>query len=282
MTNLADWYYQQADQFDLLTKEEEIELSKIIKGDSVKKRDEAREHMIKANLKLVIKIANNYKTYGLELEDLISEGNIGLCIAVDKYDADKGTKFSTYAGYWIRQKIMRALSEKSRCIRFPVHLTQDFSKILKFVEKFKANNKDREPSIKQIAVATKVKEAKVKTVLHAYENVQASVSLDSPLNKDELGEASVGDKIEDILAMNPFKGTEAINNSDIIFKFLKKLDERERHIICHRFGLDGSDVETLEKIGEAHRITRERVRQLEKAALEKLRVMFKKQFATHS
>jgi len=280
---VLDWYYEIANEHPLLSIEEERGLAKEIKKGSVKSRNLARERLIKSNLKLVIKIASSYKNYGMEVEDLISEGNIGLCVAVDKYELDKGTKFSTYAGYWIRQKIMRALSEKSRVIRFPVHLTQDFSKILKFIEKFKVDNKDATPTNKQITKATGIKEAKVEAVLHAYENVQANISLDSPLDKDgnDGSEATVGDKVEDTLATNPLQGAERVNNSDIILKFLKKLDDREQYIVSHRFGLLGCDVKTLEKIGEDYRITRERVRQLEAIALDKLKVMFRKQYDEH-
>jgi RNA polymerase primary sigma factor len=281
MENTLDWYYKQIDKTPLLTKEQEVELSNKIRKGSEKVREKARNEMIEANLKLVMKIVTPYKKYGLEPEDLISEGNIGLTIAASKYDPSKGTKFSTYAAYWIRQKIMRALSDKSRTIRIPVYLTQDFSKILKFVDKFKAKN-DSEPSTSEIAKGTGLTNHSVDKALFAYENAQASVSLDSPLSKDdETGEATVGDKIEDSLTVSPFQDTETANNSEVIFKFLNKLTKREKDIVSRRFGFGGEGSETLENIGESYKLTRERIRQIELEALKKLRVMIKKAYDSH-
>ena len=282
MENTLDWYYKQIDKTPLLTREQEVELSNKIREGSEKEREEARSQMIEANLKLVIKIVTSYKKYGLEAEDLISEGNIGLMKAVSKYDPSKGTKFSTYAAYWIRQKIMRALSDKSRTIRIPVYLTQDFSKILKFIEKFKGDNNDLEPSTSEIAKGTGLTNHSVDKALFAYDNAQASVSLDSPLGRDdETGEATVGDKIEDSLTVSPFQETETVNNSEVIYKFLNKLTQREKDIVSRRFGFGGGGSETLEKIGESHKLTRERIRQIELEAIKKLKVMIKKAYDSH-
>ena len=281
MENTLDWYYKQIDKTPLLTREEEVELSNKIRKGSKKAKQKAMEQMIEANLKLVIKIVTSYKKYGLEPEDLISEGNIGLTIAASKYDPSKGTKFSTYAAFWIRQKIMRALSDKSRTIRIPVYLTQDFSKILKFIDKFKSKN-DSEPSTSEIAKGTGLTNHSVDKALFAYENSQATVSLDSPLGKDdETGEATVGDKIEDELIVNPFQETETVNNSEVILKFLNKLTQREKDIVSRRFGFGGGGSETLDNIGESYKLTRERIRQIEVEAIKKLRVMITKAYDSH-
>lgn len=280
MENILDWYYSQANSTPLLTREQEVELANKIRNGSKKVSEVAKEQMIKANLRLVIKIVTSYKKYGLEAEDLISEGNIGLTIAASKYDPSKGTKFSTYAALWIRQKIMRALSEKSRTIRLPVYLTQDFSKIFKFVEDFKAEN-SREPSEEEISEATGLKIHAIRKAKFAFENAQARISLDAPLSKEEDSDATIGDKIEDDLSYSPFEETETTNNSEVIFKFLNKLSDREQDIVRRRFGLGGHDIETLDKIGESHKLTRERIRQIENVALVKLKTMLTKAYDSH-
>ena len=281
MDNVLDWYYAQVDETPLLTREQEVDLSHKIRNGSKKVKEEAREQMIKANLKLVIKIVSSYKKYGLEAEDLISEGNIGLTIAASKYDSSKGTKFSTYAGFWIRQKIMRALSEKSRTIRLPVYLTQDFSKILKFKEKYQSEF-DSDPTTEEIAKGTGLTKHSVEKALFAYDSAQASVSLDTPLDKDSEGDAAtIGDKIEDNSSFNPMQETEAVNNSEVILKFLNKLTQRERDIIARRFGLGGGGSETLDNIGDSYKLTRERIRQIEYDALKKLKVMINKAYDNH-
>jgi len=281
MDNVLDWYYAQVDETPLLTREQEVDLSHKIRNGSKKVKEEAREQMIKANLKLVIKIVSSYKKYGLEAEDLISEGNIGLTIAASKYDSSKGTKFSTYAGFWIRQKIMRALSEKSRTIRLPVYLTQDFSKILKFKEAYQSEF-DSDPTTEEIAKGTGLTKHSVEKALFAYDSAQASVSLDTPLDKDSEGDAAtIGDKIEDNSSFNPMQETEAVNNSEVILKFLNKLTQRERDIIARRFGLGGGGSETLDNIGDSYKLTRERIRQIEYDALKKLKVMINKAYDNH-
>lgn len=281
MDNVLDWYYGKVDETPLLTREQEVDLSQKIRNGSKKVKEEAREQMIKANLKLVIKIVSSYKKYGLEPEDLISEGNIGLTIAASKYDSSKGTKFSTYAGFWIRQKIMRALSEKSRTIRLPVYLTQDFSKILKFKEKYQSEF-DSDPTTEEIAKGTGLTKHSVEKALFAYDTAQASVSLDTPLDKDSEGDAAtIGDKIEDSSSFNPMQEAETVNNSEVILKFLNKLTQRERDIISRRFGLGGGGSETLDNIGDSYKLTRERIRQIEYDALKKLKVMINKAYENH-
>lgn len=257
----------------MLTREEEVGLAKQIQGRDEDLSDRAREILIKSNLRLVVKIAKEYRKLGLEMSDLVSEGNIGLMRAVEKFDPSRGVRFSTYACYWIKQSIKRSLSNKSRTIRLPIHLTQLQYSISNFVKKFEIEN-GREPSDHEIASALdtpikKIKKTKSASLLNTF------TFLDAKLGDSE-DEEVVG-VVENHAAVNP--SLSAIKNSDE--EFLNKeiessLDERERHIIQRRFGLGGSERCTLENLGKKYGITRERIRQIEGEALKKLRKKLEK------
>ncbi|MAH51080.1 RNA polymerase subunit sigma [Candidatus Pacearchaeota archaeon] len=272
-----DIYYQEAGKVDLLTAKEEILLANQIEKGSKKKQEAAREHLIRANLRLVIKIANGYSNYGLDILDLINEGNIGLMKAVGKFRGDRGVRFSTYASLWIKQSIKRALSNKSKTIRIPCHLYQKRSTILKFIDQYNTKH-DRDPSPRRIAKELNIKPEKVEQIL---DYVYSYTSIDKQVGGEGEDSATFGEIIEDVLMKNPSQRTESINNIESLNKLLNKLTEREKYIIQHRFGLGLLDAETLEKIGKKYKLTRERIRQIETIAMGKLRTWMKKEMRTN-
>src|SRR3984885_141832 len=254
-------YLREIGQIPLLTPQEEIELAaRIKKGDR-----EARALMIKANLRLVVKIAHDYANLGLPLLDLISEGNIGLMKAVERFDPAKGGKLSTYAAWWIKQSIKRALANQSKTIRLPVHLVDKISKMRR-VSLQMSEELGREPTDDELAEevglsAGKISQLKTVSIRPA--------SLDAPISDDNSTELCeiVGD--ED--AQTPFELFRDKNMRDELSELLEVLDDRERKIIFKRFGLDGGKPKTLEEVGEKFGVTRERIRQLQNVALAKLR-----------
>ena len=270
--SIVDIYYDEAAKVDLLTGEEEKSLALQMRKGTKKKREEAREHLIRANLRLVIKISKSYYNYGLDVLDLVNEGNIGLMKAVDKFDVKKGAKFSTYACIWIKQTIRRALSNKSKTIRIPVHLYQNHSKILKWIDEYNIKH-DKEPTSRRIAKEFGLKPSKIEEIL-AYRYSYGS--MDAKLG-DEENSTTFGETIEDTLMKSPSQKAEKINNIKALNKLLNKLTLREKYIIQHRFGLGLLDAETLEKIGKKYKLTRERIRQIEAIAMDKLRIWMEKE-----
>jgi RNA polymerase primary sigma factor len=254
-------YLREISTVPLLTPEEEVKLAGRIKRGNKK----AREHMIRANLRLVVKIANDFSNYGLPLLDLISEGNIGLMKAVERFDPKKGGKLSTYASWWIKQSIKRALANQGKTIRLPVHLVDKISKIRR-VSAQMTEELGREPSDLEIAEEIGLTEAKVAHL----RNVSARpASLDAKLGPDE--DTSFGDLVGDERAEDPF---EALRDRDLreeVVDLLDQLDGRERQIISFRFGLDGGRERTLEEVGKKFGVTRERIRQIQNIALLKMR-----------
>lgn len=256
-------YLREIGQTDLLTPQQEIQLAaRIKKGDA-----EARAHMIRANLRLVVKIAHDYARYGLPLLDLISEGNIGLMKAVERFDPKKGGKLSTYAAWWIKQAIKRALANQSKTIRLPAHLVDKIAKMRRtehrLMEKF-----GRDPAPEEIARELGVESS----VIEHWQTVALKpTSLDAPISDKESGE--FGDIIGDERARNPFDEINDRQLKDEMEGLLDRLDRRERDILKYRYGLRGAKVETLEVVGRRFKITRERVRQIQNAAIEKLRLM---------
>jgi len=252
----------------LLTIEEEIKLAARIKrGDKA-----ARDHMIKANLRLVVKIAYDYRDMGLPLMDLISEGNLGLIKAVERFDPAKGGKLSTYAAWWIKQSMKRALANQSKTIRLPVHLVDKISRMRKVIalltEEF-----GREPSNDEIAYDMQMpvnKIALLKTV-----SVRPA-SLDAPVGEDN-DSATLGDLVGDESTMAPDDGLGEKNLRENLHAMVDSLEPREAEIIKLRFGLDGKDELTLEEVGKKFKVTRERIRQLEYLALGKIRRQLQKQ-----
>jgi len=254
-------YLQEIGQFPLLTPEQEVELAgKIKKGDGA-----ARERMINANLRLVVTIARDYANFGLPLLDLISEGNIGLTKAVERFDPTKGAKLSTYAMWWIKQALKRALANQSKTIRLPVHLVDKVAKVRR-VSLQMSDELGREPTDEElgeeIGIASE-KVARLKSV-----GIRPA-SLDAPIADNDSTEFS--EVIGDDEAQTPFELLRDKNLLGEVEGLLEVLDPRERKIISQRFGLDGGKPKTLEDVGKDFGITRERIRQLQNIALAKLR-----------
>jgi len=254
-------YLQEIGKVPLLTAEQEIELAAKIKNGS----KAARDHMISANLRLVVKIAHDYSNFGLPILDLISEGNIGLVKAVERFDPAKGGKLSTYAAWWIKQSIKRALANQSKTIRLPVHLVDKIAKMRKITAQL-ADELEREPTDDEIAYAM---EMPVNKVAHLKSVSVRPSSLDAPVGEGE--DTSFGELVGDENAPTPFENLHEKSLSMDIRSMIEHLDEREGEIIRLRFGLDGDRPLTLEEVGEKFQITRERVRQLQNIALHKMR-----------
>ncbi len=255
-------YLQEIGKTALLTIEEEVKLARRIrKGDKA-----ARDHMISANLRLVVKIAMDYKDFGLPLLDLISEGNIGLIKAVERFDPRKGGKLSTYAAWWIKQSIKRALANQSKTIRLPVHLVDKISKLRRTAMAL-TEELGREPTDEEIAIELQIPTAKV---AHLKSVSVRPASLDAPIGQD--GDSSTfGEMVGDENATSPFETLREKNRNSDLYSMISTLEPREAEIIKFRFGLDGYDELTLEEVGQKFRVTRERVRQLQNIALSKMR-----------
>jgi RNA polymerase primary sigma factor len=259
-------YLREVGQVKLLTPAEEIALAaRIKKGDK-----RAREHMINANQRLVVKIARDYEGIGLPLLDLISEGNIGLMKAVERFDPAKGGKLSTYASWWIKQSIKRALANQSKTIRLPVHLVDKISKMrrtaMKLQEVFA-----REPTDEELAEEMQTTPARVAAMRMA--SIRPT-SLDAPIGDDDSN--SYSEIVQDENAIDPYENLEDKTVNGMLEEMVTKLDSREATILRFRFGLDGGNEKTLEEVGEKFGVTRERVRQIQNIALRKLRKMIEK------
>ena len=259
-------YLREIGQVKLLSPEEEIELAaRIKKGDK-----KAREQMIKANLRLVVKIARDYEGIGLPLLDLISEGNIGLMKAVERFDPAKGGKLSTYGSWWIKQSIKRALANQSKTIRLPVHLVDKISKMrrlsMRLTEEF-----GREPTDEELAGELGITAARVTQMRQA---ALRPTSLDAPIGDDDSNLFS--DIVEDENAHSPYTNLEDKTVTDMLQDMVTHLAPREATILRYRFGLDGGTERTLEEVGARFNVTRERVRQIQNLALRKLRRMIEK------
>src|SRR6516164_4032086 len=254
-------YLQEISGTPLLTVQEEIGLAaRIKKGDQ-----KARAWMINANLRLVVKIAQDYSKLGLPLLDLISEGNIGLIKAVERFDPGKGGKLSTYSAWWIKQSIKRALANQSKTIRLPVHLVDKIWKMRR-VSLQMSEELGREPTDEEFAEEIGISSAKLSQLKRV--SIRPA-SLDAPIGDDDSTE--FGEIVGDEDARTPFELFRDKNMRDELSELLKVLDDREREIIFKRFGLDGGKPETLEEVGKKFGVTRERIRQLQNIALAKLR-----------
>lgn len=255
------FYLNEIAKTPLLTAEEEVALARrIMKGDAV-----AREHMIKANLRLVVRIARDYENFGLPILDLVSEGNIGLVKAVERFDPDKGGKLSTYAAWWIRQALKRALASHGKTIRLPMHMVDRIAAMRRVVNSL-VDELRREPTNEEIAL---VMDLPVRKIVHLRSVSTRAASLDAPVGED--GAATFGDLIGDDSQQNPFEALRSKNAGPEIEVLLQKLEPREAEIIRLRFGIGGDDELTLEQVGERYNLTRERVRQLQHLAIMKLR-----------
>ena len=254
-------YLREISKTALLTPEEEVSLAaRIKKGDK-----EARDHMIRANLRLVVKIAQDYSAYGLPVTDLISEGNIGLMKAVERFDPNKGGKLSTYAAWWIKQSVKRALANQSKTIRLPVHMVDKIGKMRRIATML-SEALGREPTEEELAEELGIPRRKLAMLSQAS---QRPTSLDAQVNEGESTE--YGEIIGDERAVSPFDSLSDKNMHGEIDSLLSVLDERERRIIDERFGLNGRTPMTLEDVGRQFGVTRERIRQLQNVALGKMR-----------
>jgi RNA polymerase primary sigma factor len=254
-------YLRSIGRVELLTAQEEIALAKRIeRGDMAAKR-----HMVEANLRLVVSIAKGYLGRGLSFLDLIQEGSLGLIRAVEKFDYRRGYKFSTYATWWIRQAVTRAIADKARTIRIPVHMVEKLNRVT-HVERQLVQRMGREPEPAEIAEELKISLREVRDILRV---AQMPISLEKPVGDEE--ESELGDFVADDRTEEPFEtATERLQREDIQ-KALDALPERERQVIELRYGLRGHEPLTLEEVGRAFGVTRERIRQIENNTLKKLK-----------
>jgi RNA polymerase primary sigma factor len=267
-----EMYLREIGRVKLLTPAEEIALARRIKkGDA-----SAREHMIKANLRLVVKIARDYAGLGLPLLDLINEGNIGLIKGVERFDPGKGAKLSTYAAWWIKQAIKRALADQSKTIRLPIHVVDKVSHIRK--AEFKLGEAlDREPTDEEIGAEVGLTPARVREYREAS---RSTVSLDAPLGNSADEESnSISEIVPDAGAAAPFDHAVKESDTKLVKEVFETLSSRERMVLTMRFGLKDDAPRTLEAISERFGLTRERIRQIQNEALKKLRHMMKKRDA---
>ena len=255
-------YLREIGQVKLITPQEEIALAKRIKRGDRK----AREQMITANLRLVVKIARDYEGLGLPLLDLINEGNIGLMKGVERFNPRKGAKLSTYASWWIKQCIMRALANQSKTIRLPVHVVDKVAHIRKAEVKLREVF-DRDPTDQEVADHLGINPRRIQEYRDAS---RAPVSLDAPIGTDE--PKQISEVVADANAAAPFDRLIQQNDTALVRKVLATLTPRENRILAMRFGLDDGRTKTLEEIGDRLGVTRERIRQIQEQALRKMRV----------
>ena len=260
-SNGLSLYMREMMMHDLITPEEEAVLA-----DKIKLGDEAaRTKLINSNLRLVVKIAREFSNYGLPLEDLISEGNIGLIRAVERFDPRKGGKMSTYASWWIRQSIKRALANQSKTVRLPVHMVDKIS-LIRRVSSLIAESIGREPTPEDLSIELGIPRAKISMMLQAS---QRTTSLEAPVYGDD--GLTQGDLVADERASDPLQALTKSFDLNEMDELLDGLNDRERSIINSRFGLDGSKPLTLEAVSHDFGVTRERIRQIQNIALRKMR-----------
>lgn len=257
-------YLREIGKIPLLNSEEELELAKkVVAGDK-----KAKDKMAEANMRLVVSIAKRYSGRGLDFLDLIQEGNTGLLRAVEKFDPDKGFKFSTYATWWIRQAITRAIADQARTIRIPVHMVETINKLLR-TQRRMTQELNREPTIEELAKELEMEPDKVEYVIKIKQDI---TSLDAGVGRDGEDEDSVlGDFIEDEDGVTPEESATNQLLKEQVQEVLSTLSDREQKIIKMRFGLENGKSHTLEEVGQEFAVTRERIRQIEAKALAKLR-----------
>ena len=258
-------YLKEIGKIPLLTPEEELEVAKDLVSEDEKARDAARKRMSEANLRLVVSIAKRYVGRGMQLLDLIQEGNLGLMKAVEKFDYTKGYKFSTYATWWIRQSITRAIADQARTIRIPVHMVETINKVLRTSHSM-VQSLGREPTTQEIAAELHMDVQKVEEILKI---AQEPVSLETPIGEED--DSHLGDFIQDDEASQPAEEASYTLLREQLEEVLKTLTPREEEVLRMRFGLIDGKPHTLEEVGKKFDVTRERIRQIESKALRKLR-----------
>lgn len=254
-------YLKEIGEYPLLSKEEETKLAER----AAKGNFKARDALINCNLRLVVYIAKKYEGKGLSFLDLIQEGNLGLMKAVEKFDYTKGYKFSTYATYWIKQSISKAIMEQSRNIRVPINIIERISAIRK-IEKEYQQNFERDPSQEEVAAALKLD---IKKVKEAYDWMNDTTSLDITIGDDE--DVTIGSFVEDESVKDSFAAIDNENQYSALYEVLNTLTDKEKTVIFRRFGIGFERAETLEEIGKSMKLSRERIRQIEADALRKMR-----------
>jgi RNA polymerase sigma factor, sigma-70 family len=257
-------YLREIGKIPLLNSEEEYNLAqKVVSGDK-----KAKDKMVESNMRLVVSIAKRYSGRGLDFLDLIQEGNTGLLRAVEKFDPDKGFKFSTYATWWIRQAITRAIADQARTIRIPVHMVETINKLLR-TQRRMTQELNREPTIEELSKELEMEPEKIEYVIKIKQDIS---SLDASVGRDgEDEDSALGDFIEDEERITPEESASNQLLKEQIQSILSSLSEREQRIIKMRFGLGNGKSHTLEEVGQEFAVTRERIRQIEAKALGKLR-----------
>ena len=256
-------YLKAIDKIPLLSYEEEYELAMRVKDGDKK----AREKMINSNLRFVVSVAKKFRGQGMPLEDLIDEGNIGLMTAVDKFEPEKGYHFISYAVWWVRQSILKALAEQSRPVRLPLNRSNELIQIVRAKNELIHSHETSEPTAEQIAEKTGLEVGLVKNLL---EVTREMISFDSPIKGDEEGDSSYFDFVEDKTQSPEDDMVKHMMEKDVR-SLLSVLGEKERDIIEKRYGFGGSEPMSLKAIGDEYNLTKERIRQIEKSALQKLR-----------
>ena len=261
-------YLREIGKIPLLSTEEEFELAQKVIHGTPQEQKKAKDKMAESNMRLVVSIAKRYSGRGLDFLDLIQEGNTGLLRAVEKFDPDKGFKFSTYATWWIRQAITRAIADQARTIRIPVHMVETINKVLRTQRRL-TQELNREPSTEEIAEAMDMEPEKIEYVMKIKQDI---ASLDASVGRDgEDDDSSLGDFIEDEDRISPEDSAANQLLKEQIAAILSTLTDREQKIIKMRFGIGGGKSHTLEEVGAEFSVTRERIRQIEAKALTKLR-----------
>ena len=261
--NVFDQYMKDMKRYDLLTEEEEISLSREVQSGN----KEARNRMIESNLRLVVSIAQKYQNLGLSFEDLVQEGNMGLMRAVDKFDEEKGW-FSTYAYFWIRQAIMRSLSNDSRAIRIPVHSIDAYCKLRRINKLFVLDN-GRKPTDEELSELTGISVDRIREI----DKIPTeTISINNKISTESDSENELGDFLQDRDRKTPEEECiDKVMKEDLKKVLQKILDDREFYVICMRYGMYDGEVHTLEEIGKTLHVTRERVRQIEHKSIRKLK-----------
>jgi len=286
--DLVRQYLKEIGEYQLLTAADEVELAKVMEA-GLRASDElggaasftpsqrrsleaeraagqqAKQRFIQSNLRLVVSIAKRYQSSGLPLLDLVQEGNLGLIRAVEKFDYTKGFKFSTYATWWIRQAITRAIADQARTIRIPVHMVETMNKVLR-IQRQMLQELGREPTVEEVGIKVEMTPDRVREIQRI---AQEPVSLETPVGEED--DSSLGDFVEDPAAIAPATAAARALLTEAIVEALEELNDRERQVVRLRFGLDDGQVRTLEEVGKEFGVTRERIRQIESKTLAKLR-----------